>query len=381
MVGDDVAEEARRGFKMKIDILTLFPDMMKPFLSESIIGRAIDKKIADINYINIRDFSKDKHKKVDDYPFGGGEGLLMQAEPICDAFASISGNPLKIYLSPKGRRVSQNIIEFLSLQSHLAFLCGHYEGVDERAIDKCIDLELSIGDFVLTGGEIACCAIIDSVVRLLDGTLSDNHADESFYKNLLEAPQYTRPREFNGLEAPEVLLSGNHQEIAKWQEEKSIEATKQKRRDLIKPEKIGIMGGSFDPIHKSHIKIAEEALKKLDRIIFIPLNKSANKTPVNSVEMRARWVMQAIADNPYFDIDMCEIMRGGITYAIDTIEYLQKKYPFAEFIYIIGDDEEKILHTWKDIDKLKELVDFMVFERDEVSSTGIRENGRDDWRA
>ena len=366
---------------MKIDILTLFPDMLKPFLSESIIGRAVDNKIVDINYINIRDFSKDKHKKVDDTPFGGGEGLLMQAQPITDAFNSIQGNPLKIYLSPKGKRINQNIIECLSMQSHLAFLCGHYEGVDERAMEKNIDLELSIGDFVLTGGEIACCAVIDSVVRLLDGTLSDNHTEESFYKNLLEAPQYTRPREFEGIEVPEVLLSGNHEKIKKWNEQMSIEVTRQKRRDLVKEEKIGIMGGSFDPIHKSHIKIADEALKTCARVIFIPLNKSENKEPVGSADERSRVVIKAIQNNPYFDIEMCELRRGGVTYAIDTLEYLKKKYPFAKFTYIIGDDEEKELQNWKDIDKIKTLVDFMVFQRDEVSSTGIRENGRDDWRA
>jgi len=363
---------------MKVDILTLFPEMIKPFLENSIIQRATEKNIAEINYINIREFSKDKHKKVDDYPFGGSEGLLMACQPIDDAFKSIKGEPLKIYLSPKGRKVNQNIIEFLSAQPHVAYLCGHYEGVDQRIIDKHIDLELSLGDFVLTGGEIACSALVDASLRLVDGTLSSDEAyqNESFYKNLLEAPSYTRPREYEGQEVPEVLLSGNHAEIKKWQDEQAIIETKKHRPDLLASQRVGILGGSFDPIHESHIKIASLALEQnnLDKVLFIPTNKSADKTPHLPAHARATKVMQAIKDYDKFDIDMCEIRRGDVTYAIDTIKYLQQKYPAAKFYYIIGSDTKKTLHNWKDYDKVLDLIEFIVFERDEISSTKIRES-------
>ncbi len=221
---------------MKIDILTLFPEMFTP-LKTSLLGKACEKNILEINIIDIREFSKDKHKKCDDYPFSGGAGMLMTPQPIADAFLSITNykDALKIYMSPKGERLNQNLVKELSKENHIILLCGHYEGVDERIIDLFIDKQVSIGDYVLTGGEIPAMAVVDAVSRYVDGVLhnSDSTEDESFFDNLLEYPQYTRPQNFMGLEVPEVLRSGNHKEIEKWKKEQKILQTKKYRPDLL----------------------------------------------------------------------------------------------------------------------------------------------------
>lgn len=222
---------------MKIDILTLFPELFDSFINWSIIGRAVTNNILSINSTNIRDFSKNKHKKVDDYPFGGGPGMVMTPEPIYDAINSLQRNNTKvIYLSPQGKKLNQSIVNRLSKEEHLILLCGHYEGIDNRIIDNYIDEEISIGDYVLTGGEIPAMVLIDSIVRLLPGVLSseDSFKDESHYNGLLEHPQYTRPREFNNIHVPDILLSGNHEAISKWRKYKSIETTLMKRPDLLK---------------------------------------------------------------------------------------------------------------------------------------------------
>lgn len=225
---------------MRIDVLTLFPEMFDS-LKSSLIGKAMDKNLLEINIINIRDFSEDKHKKCDDYTFGGGSGMLMTPAPIYNAITSIDGyeKAYKIYLSPRGRVYNQKAVKELSKFEHLILLCGHYEGIDERIIDLLIDEEISLGDFVLTGGEIPAMAIIDSVSRYLPGVLgnSDSVVDESFSNGLLEYPQYTRPAEFMGLKVPDVLLSGNHAEVAKWRSEQSRLITKQRRPDLIDDKK------------------------------------------------------------------------------------------------------------------------------------------------
>ena len=204
---------------MRIDVLTLFPNMFEP-LKESIISRAIKTQKLEINVVNIRDFSKDKHKKCDDYTFGGGPGMLMMAQPIYDAITSIDGyqDALKIYLSPKGKVFNQTKSKELAKCEHLILLCGHYEGVDQRVLDLLIDEEISIGDYVLTGGELPAMVLIDSVSRLIDGVLGGEESAEieSFEGDLLEYPQYTKPREFMGLSVPEVLVSGDHGKIAKW---------------------------------------------------------------------------------------------------------------------------------------------------------------------
>lgn len=222
---------------MKISILTLFPEMFMP-LKTSLIGKATDKKALDIEIIDIRDFSKDKHKKCDDYPFGGGVGMLMTPQPIYDALTSIEGykEAKKIYMSPVGETLSQSKVETLSKVDHIIILCGHYEGIDQRIVDLLIDEEISIGDYVLTGGELPAMVLVDSVARYIPGVLgkSESTQDESFAGGMLEYPQYTRPQEFMGLTVPDVLVSGNHEKIAQWKREQSQIITKARRPDLLK---------------------------------------------------------------------------------------------------------------------------------------------------
>lgn len=220
---------------MKFDVLTLFPEMFEP-LKTSIIGKAVEKKLIDINIINIRDFSEDKHKKVDDTPYGGGAGMVMKPDVVYRAYQSVKDKKAKvIYLSPQGKTLNQQKVEDLSKESHLILLCGHYEGIDQRVLDKIVDEEISIGDYVLTGGEIPAMVLIDSVSRYVEGVLKqDSIQEESFSNGLLEYPQYTRPEIFEGEAVPEILLSGHHQNIEKWRKEKSVEITKKKRPDLVK---------------------------------------------------------------------------------------------------------------------------------------------------
>ncbi len=220
---------------MRIDILTLFPEMFGA-LSESIIGRAREKNLIEINVINIRDFSKDKHKKCDDAPFGGGAGMVMTPQPLFDAITSVkTKDSLVILTSPRGQTFNQKLCKELSNFNHLIFVCGHYEGIDERIIELCIDREISIGDFVLTGGEIPAMAMVDAISRYVDGVLGNGQSleEESFSSGLLEYPQYTRPAEFMGLKVPEVLLSGNHAEIAKFRKEQAEKITKSRRPDML----------------------------------------------------------------------------------------------------------------------------------------------------
>lgn len=224
---------------MKFYILTLFPEMIEAGMNYSIIKRAIDEGIIEIETINIRDFSKDKHKRVDDYPYGGGAGMVMQPQPIYDAYMSIrdklSADCPIIYMSPQGKTFTQRKAEELSHITDMVLLCGHYEGVDERIIEEIVTEEISIGDFVLTGGELAAMTIVDAVSRLVPGVLNkeESHMDESFSDGLLEYPQYTRPPEFMGRKVPEVLLSGHHGNVEKWRMEQSIERTRRKRPELL----------------------------------------------------------------------------------------------------------------------------------------------------
>ncbi len=220
---------------MKFDVLTLFPEMFEP-LKKSIIGKAIEKQILELNLINIRDFSKDKHKKVDDTPYGGGAGMVMMPEVVYDAYSSVSNKEQAkvIYLSPQGKILNQKKVEELSKESHLILICGHYEGIDQRVLDEIVDEEISIGDYVLTGGEIPAMVLIDSVSRYVGGVLKqESIKEESHASGLLEYPQYTRPEIFHGEKVPEVLLSGHHENIKKWRKEQSLQITKQKRPDLL----------------------------------------------------------------------------------------------------------------------------------------------------
>lgn len=218
---------------MKFDVLTLFPEMFSP-LKQSILGKAEEKGLININLINIRDFSKDKHKKVDDTPYGGGAGMVIRPDVVYDAYTSIKDDKAKIiYLSPQGKTLNQQKVEELSKQEHLILICGHYEGIDQRVLDELEVEEISIGDYVLTGGELPAMVLIDSVSRYIEGVLAkESIEEESFSNNLLEYPQYTRPEEFMGRKVPEVLLSGHHENIRKWRYEKQLEITKQKRPDL-----------------------------------------------------------------------------------------------------------------------------------------------------
>ncbi|MBR5156992.1 MAG: tRNA (guanosine(37)-N1)-methyltransferase TrmD [Clostridia bacterium] len=224
---------------MRFDCLTLFPDMMRSVLSESIIGRASAAGILDIRYTNIRDFAENKHNRVDDYPYGGGEGMVMQAMPIYRAWQSVTDNGAKkakvIYLSPQGKVFDQQTAIRLSKEEHLILLCGHYEGVDERVIEEIVDEEISMGDFVLTGGEIPAMALIDAVGRLIPGVLSseDAYSHESHFDGLLEHPQYTRPPECLGRTVPDILLSGHHKNITEWKRKESIKRTAKKRPDML----------------------------------------------------------------------------------------------------------------------------------------------------
>ena len=222
---------------MKFSVLTLFPEMMAA-LGESIIGRAIDKKIIETEYVNIRDFAENKHNRVDDYPYGAGGGMVMQPGPIYRAYKSVAGEnkPHVVYMSPQGSVLSQCKAKELATYKHLVILCGHYEGVDERIIEEIVDEEISIGDYVLTGGELPAMVLIDTVSRMIEGVLDSNETAsvESHYNGLLEYPQYTRPPEFMGREVPEILLSGHHANIEKWRREQSLLRTAKKRPDLLK---------------------------------------------------------------------------------------------------------------------------------------------------
>jgi tRNA (guanine37-N1)-methyltransferase len=227
---------------MRIDIVTLFPEICRAPLGESMMKRAQEKSIVDLHVHNLRDWATDKHHVVDDAPFGGGQGMVMKPEPIFVAVADLQRRtsniqhrtPRVILMSPAGQRLDQVLAKQLSEEAHLIIICGHYEGVDHRVIEHLIDLEISIGDYVLTNGAIAAVVLVDAIVRLLPGTLGHEQAaaDDSFSNGVLEAPQYTRPAEFRGWKVPEILLSGNHAEIAKWRKEQAIKRTRENRPDL-----------------------------------------------------------------------------------------------------------------------------------------------------
>ena len=219
---------------MQFDVLTLFPEMFEP-IKQSILGKAIENEKIKLKLVNIRDFSKDKHKKVDDTPYGGGAGMVMKPDVVYDAYKSVyEENAKVIYLSPQGKTLNQKKVEELSKEKHLILLCGHYEGIDQRVIDKIVDEEISIGDYVLTGGEIPAMVLIDTVSRYIDGVLNqESIKEESFSEGLLEYPQYTRPEVFEGEKVPEILLSGHHENIEKWRKEQALKITKQKRPDLL----------------------------------------------------------------------------------------------------------------------------------------------------
>lgn len=224
---------------MRIDIMTLFPEMCERVLDESIIGRSREGGLVEINCVNIRDYSTDKHRRVDDTTYGGGTGMIMQCQPIFDCFCDlekqIGRRPYLIYMSPQGKQLDQQKVKELAKMDNIAILCGHYEGVDERVIEELVDEEISIGDYVLTGGELPALVLADSITRMLPGVLASDEAfeEESHYNGLLEYPQYTRPYEWHGKTVPDVLLTGHHANITKWRRERSLERTKERRPDLL----------------------------------------------------------------------------------------------------------------------------------------------------
>ncbi len=220
---------------MKFDVLTLFPEMFEP-IKQSIIGRALNQNLLQINLINIRDFSNDKHKKVDDTVYGGGAGMLIKPDVVYDAFNSVKKtNSKAIYLSPQGKTLNQEKVISLSKEEHIILLCGHYEGIDQRVIDMIAPEEISIGDYVLTCGELPAMVLIDSISRYVDGVIANESIyEESFLNGLLEYPQYTRPEIFEGISVPEVLKSGHHENIEKWRRREAIKTTYMKRPDLLK---------------------------------------------------------------------------------------------------------------------------------------------------
>jgi len=223
---------------MKITILTIFPEMFESVLNSSILGRAREQGLVEVECVDIRPFSDRKHKNTDDYPFGGGAGMVMLAQPIMDAMKHVTGEIFsgrRIYMGPRGTTLTTAKARELAREDHLVLLCGHYEGVDQRALDACIDEEISIGDYILTGGELAAMVLTDAVSRFIPGVLGSGESaeEESFSDGLLEYPQYTRPRELNGMEVPEVLLSGDHAKIKAWRRQESLRATKKFRPDLL----------------------------------------------------------------------------------------------------------------------------------------------------
>ena len=230
---------------MRIDILTLFPDMCNAFLSESIIGRARENGCVEINCINIRDYTLDKHNRVDDAPYGGGTGMIIQTQPVYDCFEALcktlGKRPHLIYMTPQGRTLTQKRVAKLTEFENIAILCGHYEGIDERVIEEIVNEEISIGDYVITGGELPALILADSISRMLPGVLANEDAFtyESHFSSLLEYPQYTRPPEWHGRKVPDVLVSGHHAKIAAWQREQSLKRTYERRPDLLENAQLG----------------------------------------------------------------------------------------------------------------------------------------------
>lgn len=246
---------------MRFDVLTIFPEMVEAVLGQSIIGRARESGILDINAVNIRDFSRDRHKKTDDYPYGGGSGMVMLSQPIHDAYLSLAEGrevkPRVIYMSPQGSVLTQKKVLELKRYEHFILLCGHYEGIDERIIDEIVDEEISIGDYVLTGGELPAMVLIDAISRTIPGVLASEEAfsEESHYNGLLEYPQYTRPYEYLGRKVPDILLSGHHANITRWRRQQSLYRTWKKRPDLLQRLELG----------EADRELLEEAIRLLEQ--------------------------------------------------------------------------------------------------------------------
>ncbi len=352
---------------MRFDVLTLFPDTVRAMLDDSIIGRAQSAGLVQINTVQIRDYSTDKHGRVDDYPYGGGMGMVMQPQPVYNAFNSIKAEtkPHVIYMSPQGSVFNQAKAKELSGYEHLVILCGHYEGMDERIIEEIVDEEISMGDYVLTGGEIPAAALIDCVCRLIPGVLADeeSYMGESHYNGLLEYPQYTRPPVFMGKSVPDVLLSGHHENIKNWRLEQMKKRTKEKRPDMIK--RVGVLGGTFNPVHTGHIAVAKAAMAKmeLDYVLIVPNGDPPHKNDDRpSEEHRYKMVELALAGEKR--IFPCDVEIGqGVCYTVNTLKILREQMPYAELFYIIGGDNMRYMSRWKKAEKLLKDLDIICVTR------------------
>ena len=326
---------------MKIDILTLFPNMYDGFLSESIIKRAIDNKIVDINLINFRDYTEDKHNKVDDTPYGGGKGMVLMCDPIFKAVDKIrKKNSKVILLSPQGKKYDQEMAKKLSNEKHLIFICGHYEGFDER-ISSIVDEEISIGDYVLTGGELPSMVISDSIIRLLPGVIEEeSYTNDSFYDDLLDYPNYTKPREYRGMKVPDVLLSGDHKKIDDWRKEESIKKTKEKRPDLIEKNKEKLIK------KVGNYSIMEDNSKK--KLININLKDSYNFLPKENIKKSdLSSISRVMIIEPTF---INKLAKASVQKKLDVL--------FKQIKIALNDetDDEGDLYVLSEIDKMMELL-------------------------
>lgn len=323
---------------MKIELLTIFPEMFDSFLHTSIIGRACENHLLDIHATDIRPFSASKHKNTDDYPFGGGAGMLMMPQPIADAMKSVTAPPFhgkRIFMGPKGRRLDQKLAQELANEEEMVILCGHYEGVDQRVLDHYIDMEISIGDYILTGGETAAMVLIDCVSRLIPGVLgSEESAEDESFSNagLLEYPQYTRPRVFEGEEVPTVLLNGDHKKIAQWRREQALLATARLRPDLL--EAASVSEKEMVWLKKEMIKCAQKIEIETPRLIITRFSKDmAHDVHINSLDEDVR----RFVPDEVFETEED---------AAETIEYLMSCYDGTKGPYVypmlIRDSQQNI---------------------------------------
>ncbi len=357
---------------MKIDILTLFPEMYEGFLNTSIIKSAIDRKLVDIKTTNIRDYTLDKHKKVDDTPYGGGDGMVLMCQPIFDAVKAVKkDNSRVILMTPQGVKYNQKIAYNLSKEEHLVIICGHYEGFDERIRSIC-DMELSIGDYVLTGGELPSMVITDSVVRLIDGVISEGSTlNDSFNNDRLDYPTYTKPRDYEGLKVPDILLSGDHKKIDDWRKEESIKRTKERRPDLVykyilirstlkgKIEKEELKGYTINP--KNNPKRTDVISVKNLKIIEESFSENVAKKNINKKLQQLLILMKKVLDTESDDDDFL---------VLDEADRI-KSLLLNEYVKVLGEDYRKSI--LKKIDYIvKEFNERRTYNYEEVEEKSHR---------
>ena len=372
---------------MKFKILTLFPNMFDGFLSESIIKRAIDNKKIDISIHNIRDYSNNKHNQVDDTPFGGGAGMLLMCEPVFKAVEDVKTPKSKvIMLSPDGEKFSQEKAYELSKEEDLILLCGHYEGFDER-INTIVDEKISIGDYVLTGGELPAMVLVDSISRLVDGVIKEeSHQNESFNEGLLDYPQYTKPRDFRGMKVPDVLLSGDHQKIDEWRKEEQIKKTQKQRPDLIKSEKKRKKIGKYTLVedninkkieninindtfnYKPKNKIKKEDLSSISKIVLVEpsfIEAIAKKNINKKLNILLKQITIVLNDES--DDTASEYVLGEIDRLEDMILSNYKKYLSSDYIKLVRNK----LKVLKEEIKYKQMMKTQIIDYSEEKGRSL----------